>query len=122
MQRRGKIRRRSSIVPALIAGACVVLAPAELRAQANPEAALAETLYRQARDLMAAEKYDEACPKLVESYRLDPATGTLLNLAACHERQGKLASAWLEYSDGVLAARRDERPDRVKFAEDHLAD
>jgi tetratricopeptide (TPR) repeat protein len=122
MESRGTVIRFRSIAPALLAALCLVAAPATLRAQSDTEAALAEALYRQARDLMAAEKYDEACPKFAESYRLDRATGTLLNLGACHERQGKLASAWLEYSDGLLAARRDERPDRVKFAEDHLAD
>jgi hypothetical protein len=91
-------------------------------AQSDTEGALAEALYRQARDLMASGNLDEACPKFAESYRLDRATGTLLNLAACYERQGKFASAWLAFSDGIVAARRDGRADRVKFAEEHLKD
>jgi hypothetical protein len=90
-------------------GVCVI--PAEARADTGDVVA-AEALFRSGKDLLAAKDYAHACPKLAESFRLDPATGTLLALAICHERDGKLASAWGEYSDVASRSKAEGRTDR----------
>src|SRR6185312_7978700 len=71
----------------------------------------AEALFRNGKELRAKQDYAHACPKLEESFRLDPATGTLLALAICHERQGRIASAWGEYVDVASRSKLEQRPD-----------
>lgn len=83
--------------------------------------ALATDLFERGRKLVADRKPAEACPLFAESERLDPGTGTLLNLAHCHELEGKTASAWAEMHDALAAAERDGQRDRVAFAEQHIA-
>jgi len=79
----------------------------------------AETLYREGQRLLDAGQVREACLKLAESQRLEPATGTLINLATCHEKEGKTATAWTEFNQVVQEAERTNRKDRVKFAREH---
>lgn len=93
-------------------------------AHAQPSAtdrSLAQSLFEEAKELMAARKYSQACPKLAESQRLDPGGGTLLNLALCHEEEGKIASAWSDFKEALSTARRDGRTDRIEAAEQHIA-
>lgn len=72
-------------------GAAAVLASAAIwsatpaSAQTANESALAESLFRKGRELMDAEQFGAACPKLAESQRLDPNLATQLNLGACYE-------------------------------------
>ncbi|WP_437681272.1 hypothetical protein [Sorangium sp. So ce131] len=69
--------------------------------------AQAETLLDEGKKLMKKGNLAEACPKLEESYRLSPRSATLLQVASCHEKQGKLATAWSEYIDLGAAARKE---------------
>ncbi|MCK6532420.1 MAG: PEGA domain-containing protein [Polyangiaceae bacterium] len=85
------------------------------------DSALATELFNQGRELMAAGKAHEACPKLAESHRLDPGGGTVLNLGLCYEAIGKLASAYSAFNDALAMARRDDRDDRITIATEHLA-
>ncbi|HEY8038147.1 MAG TPA: hypothetical protein VIF15_00060 [Polyangiaceae bacterium] len=120
---------------ALLAAPCFILAatsfsPARAQTPPPPQGnqpsatdarALAETLFFTARGLMEAGRYAEACGKLSESYRLDPASGTLLNLAVCNQKIGKIASAWGEFRDAQAEARRMNRPDREQLATQNIA-
>ncbi len=90
------------------------------RAQPEPSAQIAQSLFDDGRALMDARRYAEACPKFAESQRLDPGGGTLLNLALCHELEGRTASAWTEFRDALSLAIRDQRKDRRELAEQHI--
>lgn len=65
------------------------------------DAASAATLFRDGREAAKRGDYTTACAKLEESYRLDAAVGTLLNVADCEEHLGKIASAWQRYQQAV---------------------
>jgi hypothetical protein len=82
---------------------------------------VAEMLFYTARGLMDDNKFAKACKKFAESYRLDPAAGTLLNLAVCHEKEGRLASAWAEFRQSAAEAKRGNRPDREELARAAIA-
>ena len=98
-----------------------MLVGAPARAQLSDEdKALALQLFDQGRSLLAAGKVNEACPKLEESRRLNPLPGTVLNVAVCHEQQGRAATAVAEFREARALAERDQRPDRVALIDQHL--
>ena len=114
--------------PWLATGAILVVcslastAPAEPQGPAAPRAgALAQVLFEEGVSLMGEGHFEEACPKLAESQRLDPGGGTLLNLASCLEGLGQLASAYSTYSDALSVAIRDGRKEREAVARERLA-
>ena len=104
---------------ALSAASLIALGGAPAAAQSNP--AIAEQMFREGQQLLRQGRFAEACDKLAASQRLDPATGTLMNLAYCHELEGKTASAWSEYADVVAQSARAAEPQRERFAREHAA-
>ena len=101
-------------VPALLAVMCAT-APA----LADNDKAIAEALFRDAKALLAAGKVSDACDKFTESNRIDPKLGTLLNVASCHQQDGKTASAWAEFTEAATQARRANQTERLRFARQH---
>ncbi len=100
----------------------VVLAASEAHADPAPrDVMLAQSLFEEGRRLMEAGHAREACPKFEESQRLDPGGGTLLNLALCREREGRVATALVLFDEAARAARKDGRADRQAIAEEHAA-
>lgn len=99
--------------------AVVLLVGHALEARAD-DTAIAESMFQQGVAAMERGDYAHACSLLAGSQRLDPGGGTLLNLALCHERGGKIATAWAGYHDALGVARRDGREDRIAFAAEHI--
>lgn len=98
--------------------ACASIASAEPTAE---DKALSTELFKHGRQLLEDGKIAEACAKLEESQRLVPADGTLLNLAVCNEKLGKLATAYAAFNDARARARAANRLDRVKLADERIA-
>ena len=109
-----------ALFPLVAAGlaVCVCTATPAAFAQSSDPAA-ADALFQKGRE--AAEKGDwaGACPKFAESQRLDPAPGTLLNLADCEEHLGQLASAYEHFKTALETMAPSD--DRIPFARQHMA-
>ncbi len=103
----------------MLACAAALIALAPNAHGATEDEVRAEALFRD-----GMQKFDEgqvaaACAAFTESLRLDPKLGTLLNLALCHERQGKTATAWVEFNHGAAWATQLGQKDRREFANQH---
>lgn len=110
-------RHRSRVLLLVLSVVGATLAPLTAEAQSAPsDKAGAEALFDEARSLMKGGKYEPACAKLAESQRLDPGIGTLLYLASCQEKLGKLATAWATFREAAGAAQLAGQSAREKAA------
>ena len=112
----GRLLRLASLVPIW----ALVLQAAPAAAQ-NDKAA-AEALFDQGVRLMRQNSFSDACPKLEESERIDPAVGTLLYLGECYERVGKTASAWATFREASSLANHSGQADRARVASGRAQD
>ena len=99
--------------------ATALLAPQTSFAQQNPQQA--ETFFNEGRALAQAGKYKEACEKFEASQTADPAPGTLIHLADCHEKLEQRGRAWLEFLAASESAARGGRPEWEKQARQRAA-
>jgi len=106
-----------SPLPALALCCAGVFLPALAHAEAGAaQKAAAESLFDDALKAMKSGHFAEACPKLEESERIDPAIGTLLYLAECYEKSGRTASAWATFREAASAAQAQGETDRTRVA------
>lgn len=99
----------------------IVLSFARANAQPTDSVAAAEQLFEQARALFDQGNFAEACPRFGASYKLDPALGTLLNMATCYEMLGHIASAWGHYREVIVHASKTGDQARIDIARARIA-
>ncbi len=80
----------------------------------------ADALFKEGREHVESGDYAVACPKFLASFKLDPASSTLLNLADCHQRAGQTAAAYDRFSEALALAKKVGRADREKTARERL--
>ncbi len=116
-----RARRALSSTLAVVFASASAFASSPCRADGtSSNAAVAETLFREGKELIRAGKVAEGCARLAESQRLDPGGGTLLALATCHEQDGRTATAYLEFKEAAAVARQAGRSDRADLAQQRV--
>src|SRR3954471_7930283 len=116
------IRRHATVALLAFALCGARVACAQEQPQTGDDArAAAQALFDSARTLMAQGNFNEACPKLEESQRLDPGVGTQFNLAVCYEAVGRNASAWSLFLEVAASAHRAAERAREEVARTRAA-
>lgn len=100
---------RCAISALVVAASLHALPAAAQRAEAN-------FLFDEGRAAMARRDFAAAVSKLEQSQQLDPAVGTLLNLAECYASLGRSASAWSAYRDASSLAATTRQLERERYA------
>lgn len=90
--------------------------------EAPADSARADALFKEGRQMVKAGQLPQACDKFGASYDLDPVSGTLMNLADCEERVGRLTGAWMHWRQLLRALPQtgDERREHAQRRVDEL--
>jgi hypothetical protein len=104
---------------ALLAASQVLSNAGQASAQ-SPEVTQADGLFQEGKALLDANRTAEACERLAQSFRLEPALGALGMLAFCHEKQGRLATALREYRKTAELARQAHDATRESVARERM--
>ncbi len=86
----------------------------------DPQIEKADALFAEGRALLDSDLL-QACTKFQESLHLNPAAiGTLLNVALCDEKLGRIASAVAKFSEARDRAKEQGLAEHVRAAEEHI--
>lgn len=80
------------------------------------DGAEAARMFQRASELADTGQHAEACALFAQSYQLERAPGTLLNLGVCAERAGKLRRAWLYYDAAAREYGATQKARQAQFA------
>jgi hypothetical protein len=120
MRRTSSAGRRSRASSALAVLSLALTFAGRLHAQTAQDKAAAEVLFDEGKQLMRQKRYSLACPKFLESNKLDAGLGTILWLADCYEKNGQTASAWGQFREAAEIASRQHDP-REKVARERAS-
>lgn len=101
--------------------AAIALSAVSARAEDTNRVAAATLLFDEGVRALDAGRLDEACQKLAKSQELAPSGGTLLALGECHERAGRIASAWVAFRGAAARAAAAGKADAEASALEHAA-
>ncbi|WP_437926060.1 PEGA domain-containing protein [Sorangium sp. So ce291] len=106
----------------LASAAAVALGGSAARAQPQQQPprdpVAAEALFKSARALVDKGDYAAGCPKFEASLELNPSASTMINIARCHEREGKVATAWHDYNRAIVLNRETAGEQRRRGLEE----
>ncbi|MEP7049753.1 MAG: hypothetical protein ABJB12_05340 [Pseudomonadota bacterium] len=106
---------KGTVAGLVLVSALLGSGPARAEDAARDPAA-AEALFREGRSAAQKKDFTTACAKFRESNRLDPAVGTVFNIADCEEKLGRLATSWTLFRE--VAQRLPNEDDRRAIAND----
>lgn len=95
----------------LIAGLVGLLQGAPVHAA---EPSPAQALFEQGIKDMLAGRFDEACPPIEQSYKIEPLPGTLFYLAECEAKRGRIATALARYNEYLVLYPKLPRDKKAK--------
>jgi len=107
--------------PAELGIAALAVAALGGRVCADPKIEQADRLFAEGKALLASNLL-QACAKFDQSLQYNPAAiGTLLNVALCDEKLGRVATAVAKFSEARDRAKEQGLTQHVRAAEEHIA-
>jgi hypothetical protein len=110
---------RPNLLPFACLLAAVTVAMPAIAQSSSPDVKAADALFASAKAAMERGDFATACPRFAESQRLDPATGTILNMGECEARAGRLAVALAHFQMARAALPAGDF--RIPFADQKIA-